>query len=246
MATDIVLRGEPTPLLPMEPDQAALMMHRFRELCEAILTKDDVVGIPGEDGFVKRSGWSKLATFYSISTVILEHTVDYDDDGVPVHSRARVRATSPAGRVEDGDGACAITEPRFKSPTGRQKVFHDLPATAVTRARNRAISNLVGFGAVSAEEADEGPGPARPFGEAASRSEEDGLLRALEDLGASPVPANRVVNEAGYLPRVAARMAMFIARDVADRQKAEDEADGARGYDDDAVKGTGADAEPTP
>ena len=36
------------------------------------------------------------------------------------------------------------------------KVEPDLPATARTRAANRAISDLVAFGAVSAEEADAG------------------------------------------------------------------------------------------
>jgi hypothetical protein len=40
----------------------------------------------------------------------------------------------------------------------------DLPATAETRAKNRAISDLVAFGAVSAEEAESEPGAARALG----------------------------------------------------------------------------------
>jgi hypothetical protein len=61
----------------------------------------------------------------------------------------------------------------------------------------------------------------RPYGEAATRGDEDGLLRALEDLGAGPRPANRIVHECGYLPRIAARAVMFVAAQV--REQAESE-----------------------
>jgi hypothetical protein len=124
-----------------------------------------------------------------------------------------VRATAANGRHADGDGACAINEPRFRTPSGRQKAEHDLPATAVTRATNRSVSNLIGFGSVSAEEVEPEEAP-RPYGEVATRGEEDGLLRALEDLGAGPGPANRIVHRAGYLPRIAALAVMFVAAEV--------------------------------
>lgn len=212
MTADLIVREQPAPLLPMEPEDAALMMERYRALCESILSPDDVIGVPGQPGgFVKRSGWSKLATFYSLSTELLSLDVVHDDEGVVARARAVVRARANNGRQEDGDGACARTEPRFKHANGRQKIEHDLPATAVTRARNRAISNLIGFGSVSAEEVDADQAPPRPYGEPASVGEEDGLLRALGDLGSTPAPANRMVNEWGYLPRVAARAVMYVA-----------------------------------
>jgi hypothetical protein len=214
MSTTDLVRVAPAPLLPMEPAQAALMMDRYRQLCESILTADDVIGVPGRPGgFVKRSGWSKLATFYGASTEIMELTVERDDDGQPIRARAVVRATAANGRHADGDGACAINEPRFRSPTGRQKAEHDLPATAVTRATNRSVSNLIGFGSVSAEEVEPEEAP-RPYGEVATRGEEDGLLRALEDLGAGPGPANRIVQRTGYMPKVCALSVMFVAAEV--------------------------------
>lgn len=216
--TDLVARVAPAPLLPMEPAQAALMMDRYRQLCESILTADDVIGVPGQPGgFVKRSGWSKLATFYGASTEIVGLNIERNGDGQPVWARAVVRATAANGRHADGDGACSVSEPRFKHPTGRQKIDHDLPATAVTRATNRAISNLIGFGSVSAEEV-EPEEPPRPYGEPANRSEEDGLLRALEDLGAGPAPANRMVNRFGYLPRVCALAVMYVAVEAVDKR----------------------------
>jgi hypothetical protein len=62
------------------------------------------------------------------------------------------RATHPSGRHADGDGTCASNEKRFRK--GDQRMEHNLTATAATRAVNRAVSNLVAFGAVSAEEAE--------------------------------------------------------------------------------------------
>lgn len=228
---DIARPVTPAPLLPMELEQAAAMMDRYRALCISILTPDDVIGVPGtQGGFVKRSGFSKLATFYGVSTEIREQRMERDDTdegwpGKPLRARAVARATASNGRFAEGDGACAITEPRFTRASGRQKAEHDLMATAVTRATNRAISNLIGFGSVSAEEA-EGAEPAasangRPYGEAANRSEEDGLLRALEDLGASPVVANQIFSRAGYMPRIVAWSLMYAAKEVAQRRQGE-------------------------
>jgi hypothetical protein len=162
MSTTDLVRVAPAPLLPMEPAQAALMMDRYRAALR-------VGPHPGRrdrrarpTGRLRQAlGWSKLATFYGASTEIMELTVERDDDGQPIRARAVVRATAANGRHADGDGACAINEPRFRAPSGRQKAEHDLPATAVTRATNRSVSNLIGFGSVSAEvepeEADHGP-----------------------------------------------------------------------------------------
>src|SRR3989304_821118 len=88
---------------------------------------------------------------------------------------ATYRAIAPNGRYADGDGTCEASEktvylvewgagrgPRVVADAGRPLV--DLPATALnasahnvrahahTRAKNRAIADLVGFGEVSAEE----------------------------------------------------------------------------------------------
>jgi hypothetical protein len=149
------LAAASAPLLP-DPAQARAQMERYQEITRACLTGEDWIGRPGEQGsFVKKSGWEKIARAYSISTEIVSLTIDRDEQGNAQRSRAVVRATEDAtGRHRDGDGGCATNEPRFQNPKGTQKVEQDIPATAVTRASNRAISNLVGFGQVSADELD--------------------------------------------------------------------------------------------
>ncbi len=54
------------------------------------------------------------------------------------------------GRVQMGRGVCAATERAFNHPD------HDIPSTAFTRALNRAISDMIGYGEVSAEEISDG------------------------------------------------------------------------------------------
>ena len=143
------------PLLPMDAEQATAAMEAYQDLTRRLLTPADWIGRPGEpESFVRRSGWSKVATFYGVSTEILERSIERDDEGRPVRAYVLVRAVAQNGRHADGDGACGANEPRFRSSSGRQKIEHDLGATAATRATNRAISNLVGFGEVSAEEVD--------------------------------------------------------------------------------------------
>jgi len=143
-------RGEV--LLPVDTESAQHAMARYLEISHAVLTGDDYQRV-GRGRFVKRSGFQKLATFYTLSTSIVSEHTDRDSDGRLVRHRAVVRATHPSGRYAEGDGSCSSDEPRFAKDEGRQKLEHDLPATAVTRATNRAISNLVGFGQISAEEA---------------------------------------------------------------------------------------------
>ena len=145
----------------MDVETARAAMERYQELVRALLSPDDFQRV-GKREFVKRSGFQKVANAYSLSTQILVKTVDRDDDGNAVRAAALVRATRPDGRFAEGDGACAVGEERFKSASGRAKVEHDLGATAVTRATNRAISNLVAYGSVSAEEASEADAPEPP------------------------------------------------------------------------------------
>lgn len=139
----------PTALLPIAAADAQEMMARYQELCRSVLTDDDTQRV-GDREFVKRSGFQKLAAAYGVSTEIRRLEVDRDDDGEPVRAVAVVRASHVAGRTADGDGACTRAE---RGRRGSDKLEHDLRATATTRATNRAISNLIAFGSVSAEEA---------------------------------------------------------------------------------------------
>jgi hypothetical protein len=83
----------------------------------------------------------------------------------------------------DGDGYCTIDEftgKRAKNP----KLENDLRGTAATRAKNRAISDLVGMGEVSAEEISPGGGrDAAPAWTApATETPKRNMLAALEPL----------------------------------------------------------------
>lgn len=177
VSTDLVVPVEP--LLPMEPEAARAAMAKFQALTAAMLDPAEdwqpISTRQGRSQFVKRSGWQKIATGYRLSCEILvEEVVERDEHGEPVRARAIVRATSlDDSRSWDGSGRCSTTERGFSKPE------HDVTATAVTRATNRAISNLVGFGAVSAEEVD-GTGAVV---EAAPVLDRNGLIAVAQALG---------------------------------------------------------------
>jgi hypothetical protein len=206
----------------MDPDVARQAMAKYRELTAAMLTGDDWQIIP-TGRFVKRSGFQKIASGYGVSTEIMAEHVDRGEDGKPIRASATVRATHPSGRYADGSGRCSIDESRFSKPSGRAKAEHDIAATAVTRATNRAISNLVGFGQVSAEEIDgaggggasAGGGPALPYGPEGD-ADGDAKVAAIVDRLYPDVPGDQfvalVVRQLGtdHLPQVAARMVHAI------------------------------------
>jgi hypothetical protein len=126
-------------------------MDDYQRLCQALLDKSDWQIISGKK-FPKRSAWRKLAVAYGVSFTIIDRNIRFNDEGDLVGADFVVRATAPNGRFADGWGAASSTE---KGP-GRAagKAFHDIPATAETRAKNRAAADLFGMGEVSAEEVD--------------------------------------------------------------------------------------------
>lgn len=154
-------------LAPLDVAEVAASMEAYQQGLQALLKPDDWQS-SGREKFVKKSGWRKIATWFNLSVEPISEHVDRDEDGSPVRARVWVRAVAPNGRTMAGDGACSVDESRFKSAAGRQKLENDLLGTATTRAKNRAISDLVGMGAVSAEEVDAGApasGPVAATGE---------------------------------------------------------------------------------
>ncbi|MFH2110393.1 MAG: hypothetical protein ABIJ47_03920 [Candidatus Bathyarchaeota archaeon] len=156
-------------LLPiLDPKAAERAYHTYLKLCQAILVpydkrivKDGVVvqesdyaRIPQRKQVAgkwiteyvdapKKSAWRKLGRFYGVSTEIVEKTKEPHPDGSYTWHYT-VKATA-SGVTQDGEGSCTSTEKGGKSE-------HDTRATAHTRAKSRAISDLIGFGQVSAEE----------------------------------------------------------------------------------------------
>jgi len=150
-------RSEVIRALPRE--EVVASFGEYQKLCSELLDKSDWQGVPSKsNSFVKKSGWRKIATAFDLDVQIVKSSVDRAPDGSPLRAEVIARAIAPSGRYMDGDGYCAADEARFRSAGGRQKLENDLRATATTRAKNRAIADLVGMGDVSAEEVNVGGG----------------------------------------------------------------------------------------
>jgi len=140
------------PLRPMPVHQVQQAMQEYQAGLAALLADTDWQTFLDRDRhekrFVKRSGWRKIGTWFGLDLLIKDESivVDRDENGQPLRTRLTARAVAPNGRTSEDVGACSIDERRFSKPE------HDLLATAATRALNRATSNLVGMGEVTAEE----------------------------------------------------------------------------------------------
>jgi len=98
--------------------------------------------------FPRKSAWRKLAKFYNVSTEIVgKERVDREDGSWVWHYT--VKAKAPNGQSQMGIGSCDSKEVQ-----NERRREHDTESTAHTRSKNRAISDLIGFGQVSAEEVE--------------------------------------------------------------------------------------------
>lgn len=132
-----------TPLV--DPVQAQEAVAQYEALKKAIVRPDDIQAIQGRK-FLKKSFWRRVATCFGLSLELVSEARELDAEGRLAYS-AIYRAIAPNGRSMTGDGYCC------RSEKGRNDwPEHNVRATAHTRAKNRAISDLVGGGEVSAEE----------------------------------------------------------------------------------------------
>lgn len=145
------------------PDVLVKRMEVWQDLQTKLLTADDFQKFKLKDGsekvFKKRSAWRKLALAFNISDEIVKEDKEVVPSGSPdvrvtdeVIWRIYVKAIAPNGRYAYGVGACSSKEKKFLTEKGAERIVHDVFATAHTRAKNRAISDLLGAGEVSAEE----------------------------------------------------------------------------------------------
>ena len=162
MTTELTVQQEATPTTVggfdlVDPEGAKAYWENYEEVVNAILTKDDYQGTQ----FKKKSAYRKLATAFQFSDEVVKEDIIKDDKGRVVTAEFHVKATAKNGRFAIGVGMCSLydkinkkdkTEPsefelrkRFSNPD------HDIISTAHTRAKNRAIADLIGTGEVSAE-----------------------------------------------------------------------------------------------
>ena len=204
-----------TVISPLDTTQVQIAMNRYQDGLKSILNESDYQHFTdkrtGEDkSFPMRSAWRKIAFWFNLDLELVSEEIERDGAGNPIRARVKARATHPNGRFAEGDGGCSIRERYF------QKAEHDIPATAATRAMNRAISNLVGMGQVSAEEIEGDDGAAAPrYGPEATQRDETNLARAVEYLLGEPIPPElieRLATDAGgYLPKIVARAVQLVA-----------------------------------
>lgn len=117
--------------------------------CASLIGPNDVQ-VEGGRTFKKKSAWRKLGRHFSISTAVVSVHKEWMDETFV--ATVTVRASAPWGQSAEAVGACGTDE-----ESGRREItMADAIATAETRATNRAISNLIAMGEVSAEEMSKG------------------------------------------------------------------------------------------
>jgi hypothetical protein len=131
----------------MSVDEALVLWEEYQDLKTKVGVASDFQEIRGKM-HPKKSFVRKAQKFFGVSCEILRDEVWTDLDGNRVGWIFTVRAIHPAtGLYQDADGSCESIEKEKGQDT-----LHNVRAHALTRAKNRAILDLVGFGEVSAEE----------------------------------------------------------------------------------------------
>jgi len=146
-------RWIPAPLEPVSPaEKLAKSFHEFEELKRQILTPADTYQGGDQAVRIRKSGWRKLALAFGLSDEIVDEIQEKDEkDPKTWVWHVRVRVTSRAGRTVEGVSSCSTRERVFAHPD------HDTHALAHTRAKSRAIADMLGAGDLIAEEFEEEP-----------------------------------------------------------------------------------------
>lgn len=146
-------------------DDAKAFMDNYQDLVEALLDPTDYQKIGGKK-FKKKSAWRKLATAFNITDEVVKEDIVRDDNYGIISAKYYVKATLLNGRSSVGVGVCSIFDKITKKDSEQPSNFvlrnrfnnaeHDVPSTAHTRAKNRAIADLIGAGEVTADEMSDG------------------------------------------------------------------------------------------
>lgn len=131
-------------------------LEEYRELQKALdKSMPDQLMTLGDKQFRKKGYWRAISVAFNLNVeCVREERNVYGTlpDGADNYIYSVVyQATTPSGRVAAGDGTCAASE---KQRGRMEATEHNVRSHAHTRAFNRAISNLVAFGEVSAEEVE--------------------------------------------------------------------------------------------
>lgn len=125
------------------------VLHQFQlyQQLKTNLATDEDFQVIGGKKHPKKSFVRKVQRFFNLSCEILRDEPLKDGDQI-IAWIATARANHlPTGAYQDADGSCS-----FEEKVEGQRTVHNIRAHAITRAKNRAVLDLVGFGDVSAEE----------------------------------------------------------------------------------------------
>lgn len=155
---------------PQALEQQKQLMGLYDQAVNALVGPNDVQEEGGKQ-FKKKSAWRKIGRFFEVSTEVVHVEKGWaldEAEGVRhYYAEVHVRGIAPWGQYTVAIGACSTREKRFyrtdrqtgalyPNENARGKAEHDCVATAATRATNRAVSDLVAAGEVSAEEVEGG------------------------------------------------------------------------------------------
>lgn len=172
----------PSIVMPAVSGKEALeAWKQYQDLKESIVDKEVDVQRIGDKDFLKKSYWRKVATFFNLSTEVVKEKNEKVGKTFVWHFT--IKAIAPNGRYSIGVGSCDAFEKavlkdgkymakgkvtkwgrtsagkpfpeEFEYVEAVPNSIHNIRSTAETRAYNRAVSNLVGGGEVSAEEVDQ-------------------------------------------------------------------------------------------
>lgn len=134
-------------------EQAINAYNEYQQLKQAVAGPEDFIAFrqQGRELEAPTKKWRvKLCKFYGVSCEIVSEEIEHMPDGSYVF-KATAKATAPNGQFMYGDGSC-WSETKKTAFGKNSDVVHNTRSHAVTRAKNRAVLELVGFGEVSAEE----------------------------------------------------------------------------------------------
>ena len=138
------------------PEEALKAFNEYQALKKRLRGEGDFVEFTDAKGQKKEAPtkqWrTKLTRFFGISVEIVKEEVEYLPDGSFVY-KATARAIAPNGLFMEADGSC-WSKTKEKAGIGKD-LYHLTRSHAITRAKNRAVLELVGFGEVSAEEIED-------------------------------------------------------------------------------------------
>jgi hypothetical protein len=130
--------------LPLSEQETLERFNRIQHLKRSLLDpKTDMILIAGKP-YIKKSGWRKLQFAFNLTDEITREEKE-EKDGKTIW-RMWVRVRAPNGREVIGVASASSDEKKFSHPD------HDPYALCHTRSKNRAISDILGLGEVSAEE----------------------------------------------------------------------------------------------